>query len=311
MVLPNINSINVMIDPVFSIIIPTYNSANTIKKAVVSILEQTFSSYEIIIVDGLSKDDTLGVIRQTIKNDNRVIVVSERDKGIYDAMNKGIRMSKGEWVYFLGSDDWLYDSEVLEKVNECKANENVDYIYGKVYSPKLKGLYGHKDYYDRIFFENICHQAIFYKKSIHNLVGLYNLDYKLYADWEFNIKCFEDSAIRKEYLDIIVAHFADGGASSVNADRDFLKKFLFPKNIGRLSIYGSKTKPGIVKYDKWWRLIRSMRLEKDESMTLYSREQEIPKWVLAIEKAQKGCNKKYLWNGFYSKMLMIINYLLR
>ncbi len=300
-----------MSEPVFSIIIPTYNSANTIKKSISSILEQTFSSYEIIIVDGLSKDDTIDIVRRTIKNDDRVVIISERDEGIYDAMNKGIKMSKGKWIYFLGSDDWLYDNKVLDKVNEFKADENVDYIYGKVYSPKLKGLYGHKDYYDRIFFENICHQAIFYKKYIHNLVGLYNLDYKLYADWEFNIKCFENSAIRKQYLDIVVAHFADGGASSVNADRNFLRKFLFPKSIGRLSIYGSRNKPGIVKYDRWWRLIRSMRLERDESISLYSGGQEIPKWILAIERAQKGFDKKYLWNGFFSKMLMIINYLLR
>src|ERR1700722_16529958 len=99
-----------------SIIIPTYNSQNTILTALQSIVKQSFDDFEIIIVDGLSNDDTVTIVKNF--QDDRIKIISELDNGIYDAMNKGIDRAKGDWLYFLGSDDRLYNDTVLEDVNK-------------------------------------------------------------------------------------------------------------------------------------------------------------------------------------------------
>ena len=90
-----------------SIIVASYNSGKTIQKALESILMQTFQEWECIIVDGVSMDNTLEIIKQYVLKDNRFRYVSEPDNGIYDAFNKGWMMAKGEWIHYLGSDDYL------------------------------------------------------------------------------------------------------------------------------------------------------------------------------------------------------------
>src|SRR5215218_2671624 len=97
-----------------SIIIPTYNAGNNLARALESVLQQTFSSFEVLIMDGLSTDNTSAIVESF--HDERIQLFREGDRGIYDAMNKGIAKARGAWLYFLGSDDELYTSTVLEEI---------------------------------------------------------------------------------------------------------------------------------------------------------------------------------------------------
>ncbi len=92
-----------MHQPFFTIIIPTFNSDKTLQNALNSILQQGFTDFEVVVVDGLSVDNTLQVLRENSQKDHRVRFVSEKDKGIFDAMNKGINMAKGAWLYFMAA----------------------------------------------------------------------------------------------------------------------------------------------------------------------------------------------------------------
>ena len=220
--------------PELSIIIPTYNSEKFIFSVIESIKVQTFSNYEIIIVDGLSTDSTLNTL-ETIVHSN-LIIVSEKDKGIYDAMNKGICLAKGEWIYFLGSDDVLFDNQVMERVflQHKSIIENSDIVYGNVLWGDSATLYKGRFSLIELYEENICHQAIFYRKSVFEKHGFYSLEFPKYADYFFNIKCFSDLDLKIKYIETIIAKYSLDGFSSKDYNRDtFLieKKKLFTEII--------------------------------------------------------------------------------
>ncbi|MCX6171905.1 MAG: glycosyltransferase family 2 protein [Flavobacterium sp.] len=210
-------------NPFFSIIIPTYNSEKTVKRTLDSIFFQNFKDYEIIFVDGDSQDETLSIVNQF--NDYRVKIYSEPDKGVYDAMNKGIAKSSGQWLYFIGSDDYLNAADVLQKVyNQLQKIKN-HVLYGNVIIKGDAGwakdgqIYNGKYTLQRLLRGNICHQSIFYRRSFlieNNLI--YNLNYPIVADWDFNIQCRLKTSFT--YLNIIVAVFNAGGISTGATNSD-------------------------------------------------------------------------------------------
>lgn len=211
-----------MYSPLLSLIIPVFNSEKTINRTLNSILSQTFTNFEILIIDGASSDGTLKIIKDYGKKDNRIRWRSEKDSGIYDAMNKGVKMSKGNWIYFLGSDDNLYDKNVLRNVFCTQHYENYDVIYGNVHSTRFGGLYDGEFNNEKILERNICHQAIFLKENVFEKVGNFNLKFKTQADWDHNIRWFFSRKIKYKYIDVIIANYADGGFSSVTNDLSFL-----------------------------------------------------------------------------------------
>ena len=216
----------------FSIIIPTYNSSLTIERAIKSILNQHFIDYEILIVDGKSSDDTLIKLEQF--QDNRIKVFSEKDNGIYDAMNKGINHSKGEWLYFLGSDDYLIDNLVFQDVrNRILTEKNLDILYGDVFSSRFGGIYGGEFDLNRLFKRNICHQAIFFKRHVFFDLSMFDCRYKGHADWHHNIIWMSSKHIKKEYFNRTIAEYSDGGYSSKMGDPEFakIKSLHFLKNL--------------------------------------------------------------------------------
>ena len=162
-----------------SIIIPTFNSAKTLAVCLDSILKQSFTDFEVLIMDGLSTDNTLEIAKSY--DDIRLIISSEKDNGIYDAMNKGITQSKGEWIYFLGSDDRLFNKNVFSEVYEIQKKGNSKIIYGNVLIEGQAGWAKNGQIYDgefslsKLIERNICHQAIFYKKEVFDKLGLYNI----------------------------------------------------------------------------------------------------------------------------------------
>lgn len=215
--------------PVFSIIMPTFNASKTISVALGSILQQSFKDFEIIIVDGLSTDRTQDVIKGF--KDKRIKIHSQEDNGIYGAMNRGIDYAKGDWVFFMGSDDRFFTPYILEQIFNAGKNNNYDVIYGDVYSTRFNGRYDGEFTVEKILTKNICHQSIFFNKSIFNKIGYFNLKFKAHADWDHNMRWILSSKLNKVYFDCIIAEYADGGFSSINGDslfdREKVLKYLF------------------------------------------------------------------------------------
>lgn len=221
--------------PLLSIIIPTFNSENTLVRCLESIVAQIFRDFEVVVMDGLSSDATVSIAESFRDKLPQLLIKSDKDTGVYDAMNKGIALANGEWVYFLGSDDELYNKDVLADVfikNEEVISAN-DFVYGNVNSTLLGNGYDGEFDIVKIFFKNICHQAIFYKKNIFNKLGAFNLQYPIWADWEFNIRCFGCVDVKTKWLDIVVANYAEGGISQESKDQIFESNIylIFDSNI--------------------------------------------------------------------------------
>jgi len=202
--------------PFFSIIIPTFNSAATINNAIESILRQTCSDFEIVIIDGGSTDNT----RERIEafGSGKLKITSEKDNGIYDAMNKGIQKAKGMWLYFLGSDDTLFSEKVLAQVSAV-ISESDYFVYGDV---KINGnaqwakdndIYDGEFTLEKLMRKNICHQSIFYNREIilSNRI-FFKQEYPVCGDWDFNLKCWSIRPFK--YIPIIISNFNAGGIST-------------------------------------------------------------------------------------------------
>lgn len=208
-----------------SIIIPTYNAADTIAHCLDSIISQDYPDFEVWLIDALSTDNTLDIIAGYQSKYPYLNFISEKDSGIYDAMNKGIKVCTGEWLYFLGSDDTLYDNKVLSTIATTAKTTNADVIYGNVMMRgenqwNLNNVVFNGEYdLEKIIKTNICHQAIFYNKSVFQLFGNYDLDYIASADQEFNLRCYANTSF--SYLDLIIANFFVGGYSTTAVDNKF------------------------------------------------------------------------------------------
>lgn len=225
--------------PFFSIIIPTYNAAHTISQCLEKVVNQTFQDIEVIVIDGASSDGTIQILSNYNKSYKNIRWVSEKDNGIYDAMNKGVKKAKGRWLYFLGCDDEFYDYEVLKDVHDFIIKHNSEIVYGNVNSIRLG------DNYDGIFDsfkirgKNICHQAMFFKRSLIKK-NKFNLKYKLLADWDFNLRCFLNPNILKAYYPRIIAKYGSSGASSTGSDQAFISDL--PRLIKKYSNYNIRLK---------------------------------------------------------------------
>lgn len=226
-------------NPLLTIIMPTYNSAATLDVALKSIIHQTFQNIEVLIIDGLSSDDTIAIAKKYQLEFPQIKIISEADKGIYDAMNKGIGIAKGEWVYFMGGDDSLFAFKTLEKIFGIRRFGDVDVIYGDVYAKGFKRIYDGEFTFSKLATKNICHQAIFFRKNVFQTIGKFNTKYIALADWDHNIEWFFSSQISRLYISQTIANYAEGGFSAVNDDEQFYKDKnlkLFKKGIGKISI---------------------------------------------------------------------------
>jgi glycosyltransferase involved in cell wall biosynthesis len=217
-----------MNEPLISVIIVVYNAADTISMAIDSVLQQTYKNTELVIIDGESKDATIQVVKGYA--DKISYFISEKDKGIYDAMNKGIVAAKGEWVIFLGADDAFYTASVIGDIFEQGDLNDVDLLYGDVEFASNKRRYGAQRDYRQLIAQNICHQAIFYKRKLFQVAGNYNTRYSILADYEMNLRLFRQPALKMQYQPVIVTLFNDKGASNVTIDKyfhgDMLQYFL-------------------------------------------------------------------------------------
>lgn len=208
-----------------SIITPTWNSASSIEDCVMSIINQHITNFEHIIIDNLSSDNTVKLIKSIYQREgllNNLKIISEKDKGIAEAFNKGIKVSNGEIIGILNSDDQYYGESVLEKVINGFKNANVLFVHGNIY------------FKDSIYGSNIrkpllCpvttampynHPTMFFRKEVYQEAGVFNTDYKFAMDFEFicrlikQIDNFENKGMYLEGEPLVT--MSAGGASWKN-----------------------------------------------------------------------------------------------
>jgi glycosyltransferase involved in cell wall biosynthesis len=198
--------------PKISIIIPTFNSEKTIERALLSVLKQTYGNVECLVIDGFSKDKTIDIVK---KFGGKIVFVSEKDNGIYHAMNKGIELSSGEWLLFLGSDDEL-EFNGIDKL--IAVAEDADIVYGSttiVYdSGQTKKRYCTDSKIIPVHSAAI-HQSVIMRKSVMQNLNGFDEQYKLLADYDITLRAYLKGYRFKQINDFI-SRFSNTGISSYN-----------------------------------------------------------------------------------------------
>lgn len=204
--------------PLLSIITPVFNGENYIQDCLKSVSAQDFKNYEHIIIDGLSTDNTVEIIKKFQKDHSKIKYISENDNGIYHAMNKGIEISSGKWVYFLGADDKLNSNSCLKEIEVYLSSSNTNILYGNVWIEKINRNYDGEFNAEKILRRNICHQSIFYPKHIFKKAGMFDQAYKIEADYVFNLKCWLQLNLSFIYINKVIAIYSTDGLSSQGND---------------------------------------------------------------------------------------------
>ncbi len=205
-----------MKNPLISLITVTYNAEQLLYNTWQSAINQSFKDFELILVDGGSKDNTVKIAQQFTNNIGTII--SEPDKGIYDAMNKGIKAAKGKWVYFLNAGDSFFSNNTLAEIFENIKYDDYELIYAKVQTvnePTGVNYINGKPVKYNDFFSHypICHQATFTHKKAFDTIGLYNIKYKLVADNTWFALFFKTQPQKAIYIDKIIAFYDIQGAT--------------------------------------------------------------------------------------------------
>ncbi|WP_336213445.1 glycosyltransferase family 2 protein [Enterobacter sp. P82] len=200
--------------PLITIITVVYNDYLGLKKTLSSVNEQSSNvDFEYIVVDGKSTDSTVALLENS-----RLITkyISEKDNGIYDAMNKGLALSSGEWIVFLNAGDVFYDGNTLSKVKEniLEASDDVNFMFGKYLSD---GVEYEQDLNIKFLTSYmINHQSIFYRRSLFDN-GTFSIDYKYCADYKHLIDNFLNIVSHK--MNFIVSVFDNTGISSQDCNK--------------------------------------------------------------------------------------------
>lgn len=207
--------------PFFSIITASYNSEKTISQTIQSVLDLDFSDYEYIIIDGNSTDKTVEIIESFIPKfkDKGVSFqyVSEKDNGIYDAWNKGVKTSSGEWISFLGSDDSYFPNALSIYYSEIKNQPKINYISSQLNLTNTKNeviaVFGKKYIWDNVIRDiNIAQVGSFHKKELFDKIGLFSTKYKIVGDLDFYIRCKD--VIVPGYIEKITGNMQNDGVSN-------------------------------------------------------------------------------------------------
>ncbi len=216
--------------PAISIITPTLNAAATISTVLQSVSEQSYKRIEHLVVDGRSTDATSEIVSRYSPRSGNIRFIQEKDRGLYDALNKGILASSGDYLFFLGGDDAFHDPEVLADLVAKRAFEENKVVYGNVLVVGDTGWAKDGQIYDgsfsreKLIRKNICHQAIFYPRAVFTRLGLYNIRYAINADWDMNWRCWAQEGF--SYVDRIITIFNAGGLSTGAVDEAFKSDYL-------------------------------------------------------------------------------------
>lgn len=206
-----------------SIITATWNSGATVRDTMESVLSQSYPDWEHIIVDGGSSDDTIQIVKELeSRYDGRLKWISEKDKGIYDAMNKGIALASGDVIGILNSDDFYTSQGVLSKVAIALYDDNVDAVYGDIHFVNDDNLNKCVRYYSSRYFHRWmmkmgyqpAHPSFYCRKNIYDKFGCFDLDFRVAADFEHMFRLICVNNIRLNYLPLDFVTMRLGGAST-------------------------------------------------------------------------------------------------
>jgi len=210
-----------------SIITVTYNSAATLEQTILSVINQSYKNIEYIIVDGQSSDDTLKIIDKYKNNISKI--VSEKDKGLYDALNKGIDLATGDIIGILHSDDFYIGENIIEKYAVAFKKNNCDAIYADLYyvdkdnTNKITRKWKSGNYHHNSFLNGWMppHPTFLVKKEIYNKYGKFNTDFKSAADYELMLRLIYKHKIKLCYLPEFTVKMRTGGKSNVTVKNRF------------------------------------------------------------------------------------------
>lgn len=218
-----------------SIVIATYNAAKTLERCLKSIVPQLTYETELIIIDGGSKDETLSIIEKY--KQNVAYTISEPDKGIYDAWNKAVKAAKGEWIMFLGADDILLPnalSSYIRKIGKVSATCQLVSSKRTMYGLDGKPIYTVGAIWDWTKCINgmtISHPGALHRKSLFEEIGLFNLSYKICADYDLLMR--KGKRLGADFMDVVTVNMQAGGMSdSYAAIHEY---YLILKNTTKLS----------------------------------------------------------------------------
>ncbi len=204
--------------PLVSIIMASFNSERTILHAMESVLSQTYPNIELIVIDGGSTDSTPQIIELFEKKmQGRMKWISERDNGMYDAMNQGLARSSGELIGILNSDDW-YESDAVETMMHEYQNNHTAVLYGILrYVEDEKETMLYRMHHDSLKDGMITHPTCFVPKALYSEFGSFDLGYRLSSDYELMLR-FQSKGVQFIPVDKIIANFSHGGLSTINTD---------------------------------------------------------------------------------------------
>ncbi|EJF08299.1 glycosyltransferase family 2 protein [Pontibacter sp. BAB1700] len=203
-----------------SVITATYNSEANVATAMESLTSQTYPQIETVVIDGGSTDNTISVVKQNFKKNLKII--SERDRGIYDALNKGINNASGHIIGFVHSDDLLASSTILSDIAKIFDEENIDGVYGdlqyvdKEDTSKIIRYWKSQPFASDLLGKGWmpAHPTLFLRKEVYEKHGLFNLDYRIAADYDFMLRIFQDTTLKFKYLPKVITKMRVGGASN-------------------------------------------------------------------------------------------------
>lgn len=198
------------IKPLISIITPVFNSVSTIEACLASVINQTYDNKEHWIIDGGSTDGTVEIVKKWSKKHTHIHYISEKDKGLYHAMNKGAKLCKGEWLYFMGGDDVLADNQVLHNVSK-HFDSAIELLLGKVIA---KGDTHHNllipvTNWSFFIFNSINHQSCFYKRSVFNRLQ-YDENKRIASDYKMNLSLLTSKVNYKKIEVTICIYYLHG-----------------------------------------------------------------------------------------------------
>ena len=215
--------------PKISVITVCFNAEKHLEQTIKSVIEQKNCDIEYIVIDGGSGDSTLSIIKQ---NESQITkYISESDKGIADAMNKGIALATGDYLMFLNADDYFQSHDAIAVAISYMKEEKDIYIFDTIFLKKTGGIRRHSGVFGkRINFKGICHQGVLCKRELFQKIGSFDSTFKICMDYSFFMKAYRYGATG-QYINEVLSVMRDGGVSSLQDWPSLKQRFAEEKRV--------------------------------------------------------------------------------
>lgn len=214
-----------------TIIVSTLNSEKSIQTCLNSILSQTYKNIELLIIDGKSSDNTVKLSKEITNSFHRARIISEPDLGIYDALNKGLKLAKGDIIGFVHSDDLLFSENVISEIIKEFKTKNIDGVYGDLQYVSRNNINSViRNWTSCSFNEKLLkngwmppHPSLFLKRDVYEKHGNFDINFLVSADYDFILRIFADKDLCFKYIPKVITKMRVGGASNKNLANIILK----------------------------------------------------------------------------------------